>query len=520
MSFTLLLGTLLAVPARGGEDLAKVYPATMERSESGLATTCDPADVWQLTSFELGLGKDLRIAGKKAALVLGRHETNVLWAVVFPEDPVAIDTKLAGKGEKTSAVFLRFSPYDVGRLFPSKTVKGQGPAWLRARADRISRRKIGWKWCTPAGSSTIVPRERLIVDADTDAGARRFYFVDRQAGSVEYVSEFEAKPLPVLAPITRRDAQAAFDEVWKAFDREYPTFPLLPDLDWDATGKSHRNQIAGVETVFDAAAVIADMLTQLEDLHVWVKAGEDWLPGFRRERPLNASWKASQRAFPDWQMAGDELFWGRTSDGIGYVNVVGLNHADLPERFDSVLEKLADTWALVLDLRFNGGGDELLARPMAGRFADVSRVYSKNRYRDGPRHDQLGPVLERRFEPRGPWRYESPVVCLWGRCTMSSAESFALMMAQCSQVITMGDTSAGSSANPRRLELACGITVNLPRWMDLDPDGNPIERIGIAPAVPVQAAPDAFTDESDPVLQAALERLRVAPASERRPGRR
>jgi C-terminal processing protease CtpA/Prc len=103
---------------------------------------------------------------------------------------------------------------------------------------------------------------------------------------------------------------------------------------------------------------------------------------------------------------------------------------------------------------------------------------------------------------------------------MSSAESFALMMAQCPQVVTMGERSAGSSANPRRLELACGITVNLPRWMDLDPDGKPIERIGIAPDVPVEAARDSFTDESDPVLKAALERLRSAPASERRPGRR
>jgi carboxyl-terminal processing protease len=516
----LALLALMTAAARGGEDLAKLYPATMESSESGLATASDPADVWQLTSIELGLGKELRIAGKKAALVLGRHETNVLWAVVFPDEAVAIDGKLAGDGEKTSAIFLRFSPYDLGRLFPSKTVKGQGPAWLRARAGRIFRRKIGWRWSTPAGNSTIVPRERLIVDADTDAGARRFYFVDRQAGSVEYVSEFEAQPLPALAPITRRDAQAAFDEVWKAFDREYPTFTLLPDLDWDATGKAYRNQVAGVETVFDTAAVISDMLAQLEDLHVWVKAGEDWLPGFRRQRPLNASWKALQRAFPKWEAAGDELHWGRTSDGIGYVNVSGLAQADLPERFDRVLEELADTWAMVVDLRFNGGGDELLARQMAGRFADVSRVYSKNRYRDGLKHDQLGPVLERRFEPRGPWRYESPVVCLWGRCTMSSAESFALMMAQCPQVVTMGDTSAGSSANPRRLELACDITVNLPRWMDLDPDGKPIERIGIAPDVPVEAAPDSFTDESDPVLKAALERLRSTPGSERRPGRR
>ena len=57
---------------------------------------------------------------------------------------------------------------------------------------------------------------------------------------------------------------------------------------------------------------------------------------------------------------------------------------------------------MIVDLRFNGGGDELLARAVAARFVDKKRVYSINQYRDGPKHDQLGPKLEREVEPRGP----------------------------------------------------------------------------------------------------------------------
>ena len=77
--------------------------------------------------------------------------------------------------------------------------------------------------------------------------------------------------------------------------------------------------------------------------------------------------------------------------------------------FDQVLDSLGDTWGLVIDLRFNGGGDELLARDIAGRFVDQQRVYSMNQYRSGPAHTDLGPKLERAFTPRGPWRYASPV---------------------------------------------------------------------------------------------------------------
>jgi C-terminal processing protease CtpA/Prc len=91
---------------------------------------------------------------------------------------------------------------------------------------------------------------------------------------------------------------------------------------------------------------------------------------------------------------------------------------------------------------------------------------------------------------------------------MSSAESMALMFAQCPQVTTMGDRTAGSSANPRRLELACGITVNLPRWLDMDPSGKPIEHVGIKPEKLVKCEPDDFGPEKDPVLRAALKHLR------------
>jgi len=254
---------------------------------------------------------------------------------------------------------------------------------------------------------------------------------------------------------------------------------------------------------------------------VWVKCDEEWLSGYSRPRPRNASWEGSFHVLDGGRNdTGHDLVWARTKDGIGYLNVHRLGDQELPKAFDEALEQLADTWALIVDLRFNGGGDELLAQALAGRFLDQERVYSTNRYRIGPKHDQLGDVLERKASPRGPWRYESPVIVLQGQRTMSSAESFALMLAQCPQVTTMGDRTAGSSANPRRIELACGISVNLPRWQDMDPDGNPIEHVGVAPEVEVEAAEGEFGEEADPVVEAALGRLRKLSARERKPGRR
>ncbi len=519
-SFALALSLSLA-GAAPPEDLAKRYHATMSHSEQGLSWRCTPQDVWELKSFELAFGKDFSLTCGKATVALGVHDTNVLWAVVFPEKPGSLQAKgLRGDGESAETILLRFAPAELGRVFPSKTVGGPGAAWLHARADRLFGRKIGYDWYTPAGNPTIVPAGITLVDVDTVDGKRRFYKLDGSAGKMQYIAEFEEKTVPPLAPIEGKDAEQVFDEVWEAFDKEYANFTLLPKLKWDKLGQEHRKQVSRAETVFDAAAVLADMLANLEDLHVWVKAGEDWLPGYQRERPQNGSWEGSLGQLASSTEAGDNLTYGRTSDGIGYLNVSGLSDEKLPAQVDAALDELADTWALVVDLRFNGGGGEDLAQAIAGRFLDQERIYSKNRYRSGPDHDDLGPVLDRSAGPRGPWRYESPVVALWGQKTMSSAESMALMLAQCPQVTTMGDRTAGSSANPRRLEFECGIVVNLPRWHDMDPDGKPIEHAGIQPAVRIDFRPEDFADSKDPVLEAAFERLRKTPKGERKPGKR
>lgn len=503
------------------EDLGKRYPATISHADQGLDWRCDAKDVWQLKSFEVALGKDFVLACGKATVALGVHDTNVLWAVVFPEQPAKLRAPgKAGDGEETRAIALRFAPSELEQLFPSKTVVANADAWLRARADHVFRRKLGYKWCTPSGNPLVVPAGIVLVDFDTAEGKRRFFELDRGNAKVTYVAELESKPVPPEAPIAKDDAAKIYDDVWSAFDREYANFVSMPKLDWKQVGAERKKSLARVQTSFDLAAVLADMIAGLEDLHAWVKCGEDWLPGYAPVRPLNASWKGSEKLIGGFQDSKHDVVWGRTSDGIGYVNVGGLSDKELVPAFDAALDELASTWGLVVDLRFNGGGDELLARDVAGRFVDVERVYSKHQYRSGPRHEDLGAVQERRFGPRGPWRYQAPVVVLWGRKVMSSAESLALMLAQCPQVTTMGERTAGSSANPKRLEPGAGITINLPRWRDFDPSGKPIEHLGIEPAVKLELPPSAFTDTTDPVLAAALERLRKPVTGGRKPGKR
>ncbi len=515
-----LAGLLLAGPLHAFEDLAKVYPSTVEAAPAMAPRpwTSRADDVWALKSFEFDFLGKLKVETGKAELVIGHDCGNALWAVVLPNEPGGVRCEGPASGEAVHSVFLRFHPSRVGELFPKRTVRGHGSPLAGLDGRRIFGRKIGGSW--QSGGQPVVPFEHsLVVDLETDGG-RRFFMADAKQETVTYEPYFEGLPLPPSTPIEPAQAVAEFDVVWSAFDENYAGFGLLPELDWAAAGERWRALAEQATTAQRLGGTLAGLLEELGDLHAWVAVGEEFLPMERPLRPMNGSFKACNRLVGGLKDTKKDLAWGRTSDGVGYVNVYSLSSSELPATFHAVLEELGTTWSLVVDLRFNGGGNELLGREIAGRFLEEAAVYSKNRYRNGAQHDDLGPALDRVCEPRGPWRYEAPLVVLWGRRTMSSAESMALMLEQVPGAVSMGDNTAGSSGNPMQLTLEGGVRVNLPRWLDLDPQGRPIEHVGVAPQVRIEAAPTEFTDEADPVLAAALERLRAIPEGERRAGRR
>jgi len=511
-----------AAVVRGqGVNLAEIYPAELEPAEvpRGYEWTCGPSDVWSLRMFSYALGEQLMLDFGPSTVVFGRHGTSVLWAVVFPEKPGRVQSVVSEEGEAVAHVWLRFHPSLVAELFPPETVRGRGPGEKLWRARRVCYWKLNGSW--QVGGQPRVPRkDALTFDLDTVAGKRRFFAVETAAGQAHYIQGFEARGLPALEKVKSKTALEVFDRVWEAFDREYAMFAIKPDVDWRELRETCRPKAAAAKTNYELAAIVAEMLAHLEDLHAGVRVGNEFVPGYTRARPANANWYTLKRVITDLHRTQQDLAWGRTADGIGYINIYRLGSRELPAKFDEVLETLADTWALIIDLRFNGGGDEKLGQRVAGRFLEKKCVYSLSQYRDGAKHTDLSRKHERVCEPRGPWRYESPVMVLLGQKTMSSAESFALMLAQTPQVTTMGDRTAGSSGNPRPLELPGNIFVSLPRWIDMDPSGKPIDAVGIMPQIKIDVKPEDLAAMRDPVLEAAFRQLRQQPEDQRRPGKR
>jgi hypothetical protein len=300
----------------------------------------------------------------------------------------------------------------------------------------------------------------------------------------------------------------AFDQLWQAFDQDYAMFVLRPEVDWAKLREQYRPKALNARSTAEFATVCADMLRPLRDLHVWLTVAGQNVPVFHRPRSSNSNPSAHRALLGELIDEGPGLQWAITWDKLGFIAIRGWDHSDLPVRCDRAMEELRHTRGLIVDVRLNGGGNDNLAEAVASRFLDHEFVYAYSQFRNGPKHTDLTEKRERTIAPRGPWRYDRPVILLIGQKCMSSNESFIAMMSGATNVTIMGDHTCGSSGNPRIVKLPLDMTVSVPRWIDYLPDGTLLDERGFQPQVPFKAEPGAFDGRRDDLLTAALERLR------------
>ncbi|MEZ6038720.1 MAG: S41 family peptidase [Planctomycetota bacterium] len=300
--------------------------------------------------------------------------------------------------------------------------------------------------------------------------------------------------------------RAALKVLMQTLDERY-SYRDLRVTDWRALQQEHEQAILAARTDRGFAVAAARMLRATGDLHLYLRLGErTFATGSRAVDPLFRE-KLLPRYFRP-EKVQDRVLAGRTADGIGYLLIAGWSADIDPEVIGGAITAMADTKALIVDVRPNAGGDESIAQKVAAWFVSGTKVYAKNRFRLRAGDDGLGPVLERTITGNDDDRYyEHPVALLTSRYVMSSNEAFVLMMRQARRCTVVGQPTFGSSGNPRPFELGNGLTAMVPSWQAMRPDGVCFEGEGLAPDVFVPCTGDDFVDR-DPILEKALEVLR------------
>jgi hypothetical protein len=512
--FALFAMISIALSAAANIDLLQKYPTSLTAGdtdgEKARPWDFSSTDIYRVSRFNLQVAEELKIDVGPADLAIGHCVDGAIWAIVIPRHSGALTSKALKSSESVAHVWLRFHPAEIARLFPADTVFADGAKNIISQVRRIANLKMDSSW--QAGGRALIPeRKDMSVDIDTKGNVRRFFMVDTAAKTAEYVRVFEREAVPLPQAMAADVAQAAFDQLWEAFDKEYAMFVLRPEVNWSQLRDEYRPKAIASKDTQEFAGICAEMLKPLRDLHVWFTVGDEHVPIFNRPRAANANPGARQKILGNLYEDQHGVDWTVTEDKIGFIGIQGWDDAAVPTECQTALEHMRDTRGLIVDVRLNGGGSENQAMEFAGRFLTNEFVYAYHRTRNGPAHTNLTDKVPRTISPRGPWRFDRPVVLLIGQKCMSSTESFIGMMTGDPDLVTMGDHTCGSSGNPDIINLPLQMTVSVPQWIDHLPDGSVLDERGFTPQVPFVPKADAFTGDRDDLLSAALERLRKSP---------
>ncbi|MYB57034.1 MAG: hypothetical protein F4X51_11635 [Gemmatimonadetes bacterium] len=327
--------------------------------------------------------------------------------------------------------------------------------------------------------------------------------------AVPYPISFRTAPLGDVKPLDPEKNRKSLKQLRSAIEEKY-SYRDLRGIDWDARFAEFESRLIDAKTPGQFAILAGQLLEVARDAHIWLDADGDRLAGFRRNVRPNADRELLKRIVPQLRSVNRVVATGRFPDGPAYLMIGSWSQqtARNIERNIEAAEKWVDGLSpddtLILDIRFNGGGDERLAKKIAGRFVERSVVYAGHLNRDTSSPSGFSKIKTRTLKPIRPG-FRGRTVVLMGPVNMSSCEAFLLMMKQVPQCTLMGEKSYGSSGNPKPVRLANKVTVFLPSWVALTPDGEPLEGKGISPDVHVE-----FPDkpEDDPLINAALELLK------------
>lgn len=184
------------------------------------------------------------------------------------------------------------------------------------------------------------------------------------------------------------------------------------------------------------------------------------------------------------------------------------------EQFDRI--EWSTVQGVILDIRFNPGGDDRYAWPIIGCFIDgpvKSPLWKSPKYVPAkiawgfePEWEQ-GFLGEEYIQPRDGRRFFGPLVVLTGHATFSTAEDFIIPLDFSNRAVLVGEITAGSTGNPRRVKLPGGGDFRVVTLRTLYPDGTEWVGRGIKPDYEVELTLRDIREANDPAMVKAIELL-------------
>jgi C-terminal processing protease CtpA/Prc len=268
------------------------------------------------------------------------------------------------------------------------------------------------------------------------------------------------------------------------------------------------------------------MIEPLHDAHTYIAGASQHFRGKRENtEPVSGrileivQSKYLRERLKTW--CNGRLGYGMLPGAVGYLRITAFDGYESGGGFDGQLHALeaaldeilanADKLnGLIVDVRINYGGSDVLGVAVASRLAP---------------HDYLAFVKKARNDPADPSRFTEPqatrvrvsarphfhgnVVLLTGSNTVSAGETFTMaLMDRTPEVTRVGQNTQGVFSDQLTRRLPNGFRFALPNEVFLTEDGKVFEGEGIPPHVEVPAFSKVdFKNGRDAALERAIEIL-------------
>ena len=325
------------------------------------------------------------------------------------------------------------------------------------------------------------------------------------------------------SPITQdmNDPELNFEAAWKSYDLNYGAF-IPKKVDWDLLYRVYRPKVTPQTTDDELFDIISAMLKQLNDNHVGLRTKTrrfgagitsdlergDFSIDLVKEKYLKGKFKQRVKS-----RRNDLIFtFGWITDEIGYFHFRNFsNREESAAAVDEIVNEFKNAKGIIMDIRNNGGGSDLVAKAIGDRFADTKRLYMYTHIRNGPNHDDFTPPRYWHLEPDGPMQFTKPVILLTNRFSISAADCFALGMRALPHVTNIGVATSGAYSDAMSETLPNGWRVSMGNKLYFDNEGRGWEGIGTPPDLRVVNTKEDIAQGIDKVLELAIDLLDAGP---------
>ncbi|QIE58158.1 S41 family peptidase [Rasiella rasia] len=324
----------------------------------------------------------------------------------------------------------------------------------------------------------------------------------------------------------------SFEKFWHFFDENYASFEEK-NIDWNFQYKKNRAFITEKTPDTTLFRIFKSMLTDFKDDHVnlrapsidsFYNAGRKSLilerlgpiPGRERRARFNEMTETTllKEGFKKLKFIGPEykgraLFTYTDNGKIGYLRYTRsfsshdfMNLSLTNTLLNQIFKSFQNLEGLVLDVRFNIGGDTSFTNNVLGRFLK-ERILGN--YKQQRKRGRFANKKENYFGPRGRYQFlDKPVAVLLNDQTVSAADELTLVLKELPNVTLIGEPSNGSYSNMESKKLPNGWVTTLSYQRYFDAHGVNYEGLGTPVDIEVKNTLQDVENKSDSVLNRAI----------------